>query len=227
MKIIGLLAILITASSFGYEFGSNVPEKVKNQIVQDLKFMQDIQGSDTSGIHKEIFGELKGSNYVDWFEKRVTYIGLHTCGGGGASKPVACVIPFLGSSKIWLTKYYTESDHPQIAKMMVVFHEARHTAVENGNWSHATCPTPFKNAKGEDMKSIWTGATLAGEAACDVTPLGSYGSSMILVKNVNKFCSNCTEKVKMDAGIYADDQFGRIIDADAIAAVKADLYNGR
>ena len=227
MKIIGLLAILITASSFGYEFGSNVPEKVKNQIVQDLKFMQDIQGSDTSGIHKEIFGELKGSNYVDWFEKRVTYIGLHTCGGGGASKPVACVIPFLGSSKIWLTKYYTESDHPQIAKMMVVFHEARHTEVENGNWSHATCPTPFKNAKGEDMKSIWTGATLAGEAACDVTPLGSYGSSMILVKNVNKFCSNCTEKVKMDAGIYADDQFGRIIDADAIAAVKADLYNGR
>lgn len=227
MKIIGLLAIVISASSFGYEFGANVPEKVKNQITADLKFMGDLQGSNTSGIHKEIFGELKGSNYVDWFEKRVTHIGLHTCGGGGASKPVACVIPFLGSSKIWLTKYYTEIDHPQIAKMMVVFHEARHTEVENGNWSHATCPTPFKDKDGKDMKSIWTGATLAGEAACDVTPLGSYGSSMILIKNVNKFCANCTEKVKMDAGIYADDQFGRIIDADAIAAVKADLYNGR
>ena len=72
MKIIGLLAILVSASSFGYEFGANVPENVKNQIVQDLKFMQNLQGSDTSGIHKEIFGELKGSNYVDWFEKRVT-----------------------------------------------------------------------------------------------------------------------------------------------------------
>jgi len=227
MKLLTVLALLVSASSFAYEFGSNVPEKVKAQIIQDLDFMKGLEGSDTSGIHKEIFGELKGGTYSNWFEKRVTHIGLNSCGGGGASKPVACVIPFLGSSKIWLTKYYTEIDHPTIAKMMVVFHEARHTEVENGNWSHARCPTPFKDKDGSDMKSIWTGATLAGEAACDVTPLGSYGSSMILLKNVNKFCSNCTEKVQMDAGIYADDQFKRVIDADAIAAIKADLYDGR
>ena len=30
----------------------------------------------------------------------------------------------------------------------------------------------------------------------------------------------------MDAGIYADDQFGRVIDAKAIAQINKDLYNG-
>ncbi len=223
MKIIALLA-LVSTLAFGYEFGSDVPAKVKDQITKDLGFMKGLQGNGTSEIHKGIFGEVNGKNYGDWFESRVTNVGLNSCGGG---KAVACVIPWLGSSKIWLTKNYTEIDHPQIAKMMVVYHEARHTETQNGNWSHATCPTPFKDKDGGDMKSIWTGATLAGEPACDVTPLGSYGSSMILLKNVSKFCSNCTDKVKMDAGIFADDQFKRIIDEDAIAAIKADLYSGR
>jgi hypothetical protein len=107
---------------------------------------------------------------------------------------------------------------------MVVFHESRHTEDANDNWPHATCPTPFLDSHGKDMTSIWTGATLAGEPACDVTPLGSYGSSTIMLKNVQKFCSNCTDKVKMDAGIYADDQMGRITGADAKTQMLKDLY---
>lgn len=222
MKYIALLAVVFSSGSFAYEFGSNVPEKVKNQVTNDLKFMKELTGSNTSALHKEIFGELDGKNYGEWFESRVTYIGLNSCGSATA---VACVIPFMGSSKIWFTKNYTDIDHPQIAKMMVVYHEARHTETENGNWSHARCPTPFNDKDGKEIKSIWTGAKLAGEAACDSTPYGSYGSSMILLKNVNKFCSNCTDKVKMDAGIYADDQFKRITDKDAADAIKADLYS--
>ena len=67
--------------------------------------------------------------------------------------------------------------------------------------------------------------TLAGEAACDSTPLGSYGSSTILLKNVQKFCKNCTDKVKMDAGLYSDDQYKRITGAEAKAQMKKDLYD--
>ena len=108
--------------------------------------------------------------------------------------------------------------------MMVVFHEARHTESSHGNWPHASCPTPFLDAQGKDMKSIWTGAKLAGEPACDKTPLGSYGSSTIMLKNIQKFCSSCTDKVKMDAGLYADDQMGRITDAKAKKQMQDDLY---
>ena len=39
-----------------------------------------------------------------------------------------------------------------------------------------------------------------------------------------KFCTNCTDKVRMDAGLYADDQFGRIIDEGARQQMINDLY---
>jgi hypothetical protein len=107
---------------------------------------------------------------------------------------------------------------------MVVFHEARHTEISHGFWSHATCPTPYLGDDGKEIKSIWTGATLAGEPACDKTPLGSYGSSTLMLKNIQKFCTNCTDKVRMDAGIYADDQFKRIIDPEAKQAMRDDIF---
>ena len=75
---------------------------------------------------------------------------------------------------------------------------------------HDTCPRPFLDANGKDMTSIWTGAKLEGQPACDSTYQGSYGSSTIMLKNVAKFCTNCSDKVKMDADIYANDQLGRI-----------------
>jgi cyclophilin family peptidyl-prolyl cis-trans isomerase len=56
--------------------------------------------------------------------------------------------------------------------------------------------------------------------------MGSYGSSMIMLKNISKYCTNCSDKVKLDAGIYADDQFKRIIDEKAIQDIMSDLYHG-
>ena len=222
MKFIALLALVCSVMSFGYEFGSEVPEKIKNQVKNDLNNMRSFTGSGASSLHKEIFGDVDGKTYIEWLESRITRIGLNDCGSDG--KAVACVIPFLGDSKIWLTKNYTELDHPMIAKLSVLYHEARHTETDKGNWHHARCPVPFKNEKGKDVTSMWTGAALAGRAACDVTPYGSYGSALILLKNISKFCSNCSEKVKMDAGLYADGHLDRIIDGDALAAIKADLY---
>jgi hypothetical protein len=217
------LSVALPSASLAYVFDNDVPEAVKTQITTDLAFIKSFKGDGASPLHQQIFGMVDGELYDKFFTSRVTHIGMHSCGGGNA---VACVIPFMGASRIWLTRNYTDFDHPQIAKMMIVFHEARHTETKNGHWSHANCPRPFLNEKGEEMKSIWTGATLAGEPACDVTPLGSYGSSTILLKNVQKFCSNCTDKVKMDAGLYADDQFGRITGAKAREQMKQDLYSG-
>ena len=193
-------------------------------MTADLNFVTTIQGNGASSLHQQIFGQVDGATYSKFFNDRVTAIGLNDCGNGGA---VACVIPMVDSSKMWITQNYIKFSHPQIARLMVVFHESRHTEDQNGNWPHATCPTPFLDKNGQDMKSIWTQLPLAGEPACDVTPFGSYGSSMIMLKNVQLHCTNCGEKVQMDAGIYADDQFGRVIDAKAIAQINKDLYNGR
>ena len=193
----------------GLVFDADVPEAIQKQMRADMAFIATIKGGDATPLHRKIFWTVDGSAYVNFFESRVTGIGMNDC---GSAKAVACVIPFQDPSKMWLTQNFVKFDHPQISRMMIVFHEARHTESQNGNWPHATCPTPFLDANGKDMVSIWTGATLAGEPACDSTPLGSYGSSTIMLKNVQKFCTNCTDKVKMDAGLYADDQLGRITD---------------
>ena len=227
MKLISQLMVVLAfaapAASFANTptFDSDVPADVKAGMIQDLAFVAQLQGKGVSALHKQIFGNVDGPTYKNFFETRVKGVGLNDCGN---AKAVACVIPFEDSTKIWLTPNYTKFDHPQITKMMIVYHEARHTEDAHGNWPHATCPTPFLDKNGKDMKSIWTGASLAGEPACDITPFGSYGSSMIMLKNISKFCTNCTDKVKMDAGLYADDQFGRVTDATAITQIKNDLY---
>jgi hypothetical protein len=210
-----LFAVLVLfaapINSWALQFDSDVPAAVQTQVLQDLEFMRGLRGAKVTPLHQKIYGAMDGG-YFNWFDSRVKGVGMNSCGGGNA---VACVIPYEDSSKIWFTSNYTRFDHPQVAKMMVVYHEARHTEDNNDNWMHATCPTPFRAADGSEVKSIWTGAALAGEPGCDITPLGSYGSSTILLKNIQKFCSNCTEKVKMDAGIYSDDQLGRIIDSNS------------
>ena len=224
LAIILALVAVIPSSAFAYTFDADVPADIQKQMQDDLGFVATIQSNGASALHQQIFGKVDGTAYKNFFESRVTAVGLNGCGNGGA---VACVIPMIDSSKIWLTQNYIKFSHPQIARLMVVFHESRHTEDANGNWPHATCPTPFLDKSGQDMKSIWTGLMLQGQPACDVTPFGSYGSSMIMLKNVSKFCTNCGEKVTMDAGIYADDQFGRVIDANAISQINKDLYNGR
>lgn len=200
---------------------SDVPPAIQKQMRDDMAFMATVQGSAGSALHQQIFGPVNGETYVNFFRTRVKGVGMSACGGGNA---VACVIPMVASSKMWLTQNYIKFSHPQISRLMVVFHESRHTERQNGNWGHARCPRPFLDPNGNEYHSIWTGATLSGEAACDVTPYGSYGSSLIMLKNIQKFCTSCTNKVRMDAGLYADDQFTRITDPGARKAIQQDLY---
>jgi hypothetical protein len=222
LALMSLCLGLVPALAHAYTFDSDVPADIQAQMQADLSFIGTIQGTTASKLHQQIFGLVDGATYTKFFSDRVQSVGMNDCGDQNA---VACVIPFEDSTKIWLTQNYIKFSHPQIARLMVVFHESRHTEDSNGNWPHATCPTPFTDDHGQPMNSIWTGASLAGEPACDTTPFGSYGSSMIMLKNVQKFCTNCSDKVKMDAGIYADDQFKRVIAADAIQQIKDDLYS--
>lgn len=213
-----LLALGMQAQAL--TFDNDVPQDIQNQMVQDLGFMNQLTGSGQTPFHKQIFNEVSGASYKTYFESRITSVGVDDCGGGPA---VACVQPFFNPNKMWLTDNFIKFSHPQVARMMVVYHEARHSESKNGNWMHDNCPRPFRDENGKDMVSIWTGAKLEGQPACDSTYLGSYGSSTILLKNISKFCSNCSDKVKMDADIYAMDQLGRIDRPDVKKAMLADF----
>jgi hypothetical protein len=222
-----MTTLLITAiltmglqASAALNFDASVPANIKSQMTDDLAFMSTLQGSAQSPYHKQIFGNLSGASYKTFFESRIQTVGMNACGGGMA---VACVIPFSNPNKMWLTQNFVKFSHPQIARLMVVYHESRHSETKNDNWPHDDCPTPFLDAQGKDMASIWTGAKLEGQPACDSTPFGSYGSSTILLKNVAKYCTNCTDKVKMDADMYATDQLGRIDSPTVKTSMLADF----
>ncbi|MBI3297375.1 MAG: hypothetical protein HYZ75_04370 [Elusimicrobia bacterium] len=210
MKLFGSKPPAPAAGDF--TFDDDVPADIQTQMRSDLAFVGGVSGDGATPLHQEIFGELSGAVYSAFFKSRVTAVGMSNC---GSSNAVACVKPFFDPSKMWLTQNYIRFSHPQIARMMVVYHEARHTETSNSNWYHASCPSPFRDAEGNEIRSIWTGSSLAGEPACDSTPRGSYGSSTIMLKNIQLKCTSCTAKVRMDAGLYADDQFGRIIGEDA------------
>jgi len=214
MMILFLLSFISGANAaVNLQFDSNVSTKLRTQVLDDFALIQSAASTKESPLHQEIFGKIEGTNYLKWFETRVKYFGYNSCGGGGA---VACVKPqYL--NKIWVTGNYTGISHPQIARLMTLYHEARHTETDNDNWPHAKCPGNFP------YRSIWTGKRLAGNYACDSTVYGSYASASVLLNNISKFCESCSEKVKQDAKLYSDDQVKRVIDSASVARLKQDF----
>jgi hypothetical protein len=223
--LITILVCLSASNAMAFKFESSVPPEVQAKLLADLNFMYGIQSSATTPFHQEIYGPSAGASYQKFFEGRIDYIGLDDC---GSPEAVACVMPFPNPNYMSITQNFVTGDHPQIARMLVIFHEARHAEYTNNHWNHDTCPTPFLDPNGKEVVSIWTGAPLAGKPGCDSTYLGSYGSSTILIKNIAKFCTNCSDKTKLDAEIYAEDQLNRIDRPDVRDAMTKDFaYDGR
>jgi len=210
-------------NAWGVQFDRSVPQDIQKQMSDDLQFIGQMSGNGQTKLHQEIFGTVDGSVYDKFFNSRINSVGMNGCGNPNA---VACVIPMAGSHKMWLTSNFIRFSHPQVARMMVVYHESRHSEVDHGNWPHDNCPDPYLDENGKDIASIWTGAKVAGNPACDSTPMGSYGSSTIMLKNIAKFCTNCSDKVKMDANIYSDDQLNRI-DVPSVKQSMKDDFDGK
>jgi len=201
---LGLIFAASPASAI--QFDSDVPAAVREQVQDDLGMVAGLRGGAGSRLHREIFGDVSGATYAKWFNRRVNQAGRSLCWEDNA---VACVLT-AWENKIWFSPNYTSFSHPQIARLMVIFHEARHTEAAEGFWPHRKCPTPFLDEQGNEVRSIWTGSSLAGEMACDDEAKGAYGIAVIFLKNIAKNCTSCTEKVKMDAELYGTDQLNRI-----------------
>lgn len=213
IKIIFITFFLFSFNTMALNFDPDVEPAVKTQFLNDLNFLKSIQsGGHQGNLNKEIFGSAEGKNYLNWFLSRVDSVGKNLCFGDPA---VACVLS-AWENKIWLSPNYTKYNQPQIARLMVLIHEARHTEFQNKHWPHVTCPKDFP------YKSIWTGASLAGEAACDIDVKGSYGTAAVFLKNVAKYCTQCSDQVRSEAQAFAEDQILRQRDPKDQAALHAE-----
>ena len=81
----------------------------------------------------------------------------------------------------------------------------------------------FATLTGDISQVTISGTSASVSLSLTGVTAGSYGSSTIMIKNISKFCSNCNEKVKMDADVYAADQMKRVIDSKAKADMKKDF----
>ena len=137
---------------------------------------------------------------------------------------VACVPMFNNRhTNMKLTENYVKLNVSPIVRLMVLFHEARHAEFDNDFWPHTQCPAPFTDAAGNPRRSLWTQEPLAGEDACDATEFGAYAVTAVMFKNIQRFCTTCTDADRARAGRYADDQSERVTTPDARRRLLADL----
>lgn len=222
MKTLFALSILVfsSLSQAALQFDYDVPANIRKQITDDLALTESFQGNSASEIYRQIFESkfVDGKGLVFFFNNHVEEVGMDSCGGGPSV--AACV---MSSPKMWLTQNFVKNNIPQLYRISIIYHEARHTETYSWNWSHAQCPIPYRDENGKDIVGIISGAKMEGQAACDNTVLGSYGLQAVLLKNVEKHCDNCNEKLKQDGQLFGDDTIKRISNLRERERLRQDL----
>ncbi len=217
-----LFASILSLQARALTFNADVPPALQTQMLGDLQMVQAIQGNGGgTPIFASMFSTpLVGQSLIQFFTSRIQNVGLNDCGGGAAA---ACVRPNINNTTMWLTPMFVNMQIPQVYRVSIVFHESRHTEVRNGYWSHAICPTPFRDSHGQDIRGIISHTLMQGLPACDVTPYGAYALQAELLKNIQFYCANCTDKLRMDAKLFGDDTVNRISDPRALQALSKDV----
>ncbi len=212
-------SVPVPSSEFGLLFDANVPEATRRQMNEDISFAAGVHGSGASSLHQAIFGPVSGPAYRQFFTSRIKSVGL-VDSKDAAGLAAVVVGPQADHSKMLLESNYIKASVPQIYRVSILFHEARHTEDQNGNWHHAVCPALLMDP---DVHLV-DAEDLAGKEGCDRSAMGSYGLQVVMLKNIQKRCTNCSDKVKMDAGLFGDHFFTRIIDSEAQNTLRQDLY---
>ncbi|MBC7395991.1 MAG: hypothetical protein H7333_00990, partial [Bdellovibrionales bacterium] len=158
------------------QFDDTVTPALRMELNGDFDFLSSVQSEKTSPLHRELFGMVQGASYLQWFNARVYRLGVDVCGGPAS---VACQMNAY-PHQIFVTPNYVQNGYPQIARLMTLFHEARHSEVENNHWPHARCSLTYPEI------SIWTGLGLKGHYACDSSEYGSYASASVMLNNISK-----------------------------------------
>lgn len=205
------------------EFDGNIPESLRRQVLEDLEFLASRKGEKGSETFYEIFDQtiFDGSRLLEFFNRRVRKVAVDS---DPRDPSLIAYIKINGDpSVIWLKASYTSFDMPQIFRVSLLLHESRHTEIDDGFWLHPNCPTPFVDSQGRDIVGALSGEKIEGRDACDHSSYGSYGAQATFLKHIDKVCSNCSEKQKLDARLYSEDAVARILDPEMQQMLRDEL----
>jgi len=219
--------IHLTSPAWGLSFEPSVPPSLARLINADLDFVGRMQGSSASPMHLRIFGEVSGRSYLAWLNERVDKIGYEPASTHDRGATAYNDSKGGRRNHIVVTDWFARRDLPQIARVTILFHEGRHSEQPHSYWPHRKCPKPYLDRNGREIKSTYTGLPLAGEFACDSTPYGAYGVSVVMMMNIARGCRNCNEKILSDAALYAADQLKRMTKRSDRQKIFADVHQRR
>lgn len=206
--------VYVRANVQELKFDENFPASTRAQISNDLNFIYQAKLKRHTPLHQKIFGVNKNA-YQDYFETRVKSMGFD----GSASADWQAALSDTEANKIVVAASYIVNNYPQIGRLQILFHEARHAEVNH--WLHTVCPAQLVDYEAHKVLSYRE--DLIGELGCDTSELGAYGLTSVLTKNISKYCESCTEKVRMDADFYSEDAASRIVNMKARQRLKIDF----
>jgi hypothetical protein len=172
---------------------------LRERMDDDFRFADRVHGRSATPLHRRIFGDspIDGSLYRKFFESRVSKVVGENTIYGSCRGFTAC---HGGAHVVQLSDRYGDPAIPQVARLSLLVHEARHS----DGFSHVTCPASVG-------PSHYLQLPLAGREACDVTALGGYGVQYVLLKNIERYCESCTSEDRIEAGRFADSLLQQIL----------------
>lgn len=210
LLVIGVMLTQALMASDTFSFDDSIDFFTRRQIENDLVELSKLKGRETSNLYAYVFKaeKLNGLDLFNFFKARIKNFNTNDCGGGISL--TACVRPDIDNETMWITQNFIKYDMPQIFRMSIFIHEARHTEKDSNYWFHEACPIPYLDANKKDIVGIMSGAKMEGQLSCDSTAVGAYGIQALFLKAVEKSCSNCNDKTKMDAALFGNDTINRI-----------------
>jgi len=195
-----------------------LPGPLRRQADSDLAFARTLRGPDASPLHRKLFGDspLDGGLYEAFFKARVTHLR-----GAGVLTGCADAIACHGAMKtVRLTERYADPRLPQIVRLSLLLHEARHS--DDGSYDHFTCSSKLQGPDGRPLRSPYLDVEVGGLRACDEDPLGAYGVQIVMLRNVQRFCETCEPEVKAEARRYADFLMNLVVSEEARRELASD-----
>ncbi len=199
-------------------FSHNMPPALRREILRDFGFLDSIRGSQSTPLHQKIFGDgpLDGRRYTQFLRTYIQSFSFTT-----SDSPYQ--IQTDGDRNLYIFASYLPFARAvsTFSRAINFMHEAYHNS---GSHHHTKCPTPFLDEKGRDLVTNVGGTPLAGLYACDDNYQGSYAVEIIIAKNIERYCENCSPSLRREAALYADDLMKRIIGTDVRRMMIEDLY---
>lgn len=200
------------------QFAPNFPPALRREIMADLHFLDSIHGDESSRLHQEIFGvgPLDGHKYTQFLRTYIASFSFST-----SDSPYQ--IQTDGNRNLYIFASYLPFARAVsgFSRAVNFMHEAFHNS---GHFHHVKCPSPFLDERGNEIVTNVGHIPLSGLLACDEGYKSSYGIEIIIAKNVERYCKNCSEALRREASLYADDLMKRIVSPRAREALYQDLY---